>query len=72
MKRVLPTMELRVGDIWEGKVITRIEPPTNLSHLRDWSWLLFLSNGECTSSMGVAQWLVDRREESADLPADNP
>jgi len=57
------TYELQVGDVWGNAYITRLEPPTSLKHLHDWSWMVFFDNGQLASSLGSAQWLIFRKEE---------
>lgn len=63
---VVSTMELRIGDIWNGKMLIRISPPPR-GHEHEWSYMLFFtqynSNEEeimCEDARGL--WLVHRRD----------
>ena len=50
------TQELQLGDRWNDKIITRIEPPV----LNGITYLIVFSDGTMVNSNIDARWLVTR------------
>lgn len=61
MKAAIFAYELKVGDVWEGKTIVRIDPPPD--NQTSWIWQVWLSDGTITFPMGTSELLIERKME---------
>lgn len=59
MKAAIYAYELKVGDIWNGKLIVAVEPPPR--NPMSWYWQIIFEDGSMSCPAAMAELLIERK-----------
>jgi len=58
MKASIFAYEIRVGDIWNGKLVVRVDPPP--SNPLEWNYQIWFKDGGITCPPAMTEMLIER------------
>lgn len=61
MKAAIFAYELKVGDIWNGKLIVAVEPPPQ--NPLSWSYQIWFADGDIMCPLAMTEMLIERKME---------
>ena len=59
MKAAIFAHELKVGDIWNGKLVVAVEPPPQ--NPMSWNWQIRFEDGDIMCPAAMTEMLIERK-----------